>query len=99
LSYDYVEVVNPFSEPETDLYGTNILNIYEYLIGFIHLRASAPFMIRYDGQTEWGSVSKLGAEALLIGSVSAYRITIYNPDPSNQVILSVQTAQVLAGCC
>jgi len=98
LSYDYVEVVNPFGETETWLVGTNVVTIYDYLIGLFHLRASGPIQVRFDAQVEWQSLDRLGAEVIYLASVSAYKITAYNPSPSQEVTISAQHTQVVAGC-
>lgn len=98
LSYDYVEIVNPFGEPETWLVGSNVFTVYDYLIGLLHLRASGPIQIRCDAQVEWQSLDRLGAEVIFLASISAYKITAYNPSPSQEVTVSAQHTQVVAGC-
>lgn len=95
LSSDYVEIVNPFSEPETFLIGSNALTIYDYLIGLLHLRASGPVRVKYDNQVEWMLLDRLGAEVLLLASTCAYRIQANNNDPSQEIEISVQHARVI----
>jgi hypothetical protein len=98
LSYDYVEIVNPFGEPGTFLIGTNVFTIYDYLIGFLHLRASGPIQIKYDAQVEWASLDRIGPEVILLASPSAYQVIAYNPSSSQEVVISVQHAQVVGSC-
>lgn len=93
LSYDYIEIVNPFGVQETITYGTNEINIYDYLIGFIHLRASGPIKIKFGNQDEWFKIEKLQTEALFIGSVETYKVQAYN-DSQDSVSVSVQHASV-----
>jgi hypothetical protein len=93
LSYDYVEIVNPFAITETIVYGTNKINIYDYLIGFIHLRASGPIKAKFDDQAEWVKVEKLQTEALLIASIEAYKVRAFN-DSQESVTISVQHASI-----
>ncbi|MEM4379098.1 MAG: hypothetical protein QXL01_00225 [Thermoplasmatales archaeon] len=93
LSYDYVEFTNPFSIAETILYSTNVINIYDYLIGFIHLRASGQIKIRFGDQSEWMTIDRLQTEALFMGSVETYRVQAFN-DGQDAVSISVQHARV-----
>lgn len=95
VSPDYIELVNPFGQPETFLYGTNALTVYDYLIGFLHLRASGPIGLRYDAQTEWANKDRFGPEVLVIESPSAYRIQARNNDPTEDITISVQHARVI----
>ena len=95
LSTDYIEIINPFSEPETFLYGTNAITVYDYLIGLLHLRASGPVRVKYDNQVEWMLLDRLGAEVILLASVCSYRIQANNNDPSQEIEISVQHARVI----
>lgn len=94
ISTDYIEVVNPLGVTETQLIGSVIPTIYEYLIGFVLLRASGPFKIKFDGQSEWARVDRVGPEALFMASMSAHSIQAMNdgPDP---ITVSIQYARVL----
>ena len=94
ISSDYIEVVNPLAVTETQTLGSNIPTIYEYLIGFVLLRASGPFKIKFDSQSEWAKVDRVGPEALFMASMSAHSIQASNdgPDP---ITVSIQYARVL----
>jgi len=94
VSTNYIEVINTLGVTETIILGTNSLVIYEYLIGFILLRASGPFKIKFDNQVEWVKVERVGAEALLLASISAHSIMASNDSP-DPVTISVQYARVL----
>lgn len=93
LSYDYIEFNNPFGIDETVLYSTNVLNVYNYLIGFIHLRASGKIKIRTGEQAEWMTLDRLQEEALFMGSVQTYKVEAFN-DSQEIVSVSVQHARV-----
>jgi hypothetical protein len=94
---DYIEVTNGLGVEETVLYGTNSLVVYEYLIGFIHLRASGPFKMRFSDQEKWMQVDRLGSgEALFLGSVCTYKIEVFN-DAAAPVSLSIQHAMTFSG--
>jgi hypothetical protein len=94
ISTDYIEVVNPLAVTETKVLGAYIPTIYEYLIGFVLLRASGPFKIKFDNQSEWAKIDRVGPEALFMASMSAHSIQASNdgPDP---VTISIQYARVL----
>jgi len=94
VSSDFIEVINPLGYAQTVLYGTNTLVVYEYLIGFIHLRASGPIKIRCGGQTEWVRLSRIGAEVLHISSTETHKVQALNDSPDT-VTISVQHAMVL----
>lgn len=94
VSPTYIEIVNALGVEETLLYGSNSLVIYEYLIGFIHLRSSCPVKIKFGDQAEWALIGRLGAEGLFIGSVCTHRVQAYNDSPE-PVTISVQHAMVL----
>ena len=93
VSSDYIEVVNPYGVNETVTYSSNSMNVYDYLIGFVHLRATGKFKMRFGGQAEWATVDRLGNEALFIASVSTYKIEAKN-DGSDTITISVQHAMV-----
>lgn len=95
VSPDYIELVNPFGQAETFLYGSNSLTIYDYLIGFLHLRSNGPVGIRYDNQTEWAAKDRLGYEVLILESPSAYRVQARNNDPTQDITISVQYGRVI----
>jgi hypothetical protein len=95
ISPDYIEIVNPFGQAETFLYGTNNLTIYDYLIGFLHARASGNISIKYDAQAEWAAKGKIGPEVILLESPSSYRIQARNDDPVSEVVISVQFGRVI----
>ena len=93
VSDDYVEITNPLAVQETVVLGTNTFVVYEHLIGFLHLRGSAPIKVRFGEQSEWVQIDTLNGEAIFLGSVCTHRIQAMN-DRSNPVIISVQTAMV-----
>jgi hypothetical protein len=93
VSPDYVEFINPYVAPETVLFVANSAAIYEYLIGFVHLRSSDILKIRFNAETEWTQLGRLGDKGLLIGSTCAYKIQAYN-DGLSAVTVSVQYAKV-----
>jgi len=93
VSGDFIEIVNPLALEETFLIGTNTIVIYEYLIGFVHLRASGPVKIRFNSQTEWIPLGRLGAEAIYISSTCAHKIQALNDNP-DPITLSIQHARV-----
>lgn len=94
VSSDYLEITNPFGVAETLLKGSASLVIYEYLIGFVHLRASGALKVRFDSQVEWAQLARIGAEAVLISSACTYSVEAYN-DGLEAVVVSVQHAAVL----
>ena len=93
VSDNYLEFINPMGVDEIVATGTNSIVVYEYLIGFIHLRASAPVKIRFGEQTEWILIDRIGVEALFIGSPCTHKIQAFN-DRSETVSLSIQHAMV-----
>jgi hypothetical protein len=93
VSPEYIEVVNPFSQAETVLYGSNSLTVYEYLIGFVHLRASGAIRIKSGDQVEWARLERLGGEALFFGSLNTFRLQANN-DGLEDVTISIQYARV-----
>lgn len=94
ISTDYIEIINPLGVTETQLLSTSTLTIYEYLIGFVLIRASGPFRIKFDNQAEWAKIDRVGPEALFMASISAHSLQAMNdgPDP---VVVSIQYARVL----
>lgn len=94
VTHDYIEITNPLGVAETVLYGSNNLVIYEYLIGFIHLRASGSLKIKFDNQAEWAQLARLGSESLLISSACAYNLQAYN-DGLEPIVISVQHAAIV----
>lgn len=94
VSPTYIEFVNSLGVDETQLYGTNSLVVYEYLIGFLHLRSSGPVKLRFGDQAEWAQLARLGNEGLFIGSVCTHSIEAFNDSPE-AVVISVQHAMVL----
>jgi hypothetical protein len=95
VSPDYIEIVNPFAYPETFLYGTNAITIYEYLTGLLHLRATGPIQLRYDSETSWTNYDRFGGGAFVLASVSAYRIQAKNNDANQDLEVSIQYAKVI----
>jgi hypothetical protein len=91
VSDDFIEFINPLAVAETFLYQSTV--IYEYLIGFLHLRATGALKIKFGDQTEWVSLGTLGNQAVFFGSISTHRIQIKNDSP-NTVSFSFQTCQV-----
>ena len=94
VSDDYVEFVSPLGVEEAFTLSTNSIVIYEFLIGFMHIRASAPLKIKFGVQTEWTTLGRLGPECIFIGSISTHRIQAFNDSPG-PVTISVQTSVVL----
>jgi hypothetical protein len=96
LSYDYVEITNPFGVDETVLYGTNSITIYDRLIGFIHARSvnGNAFKIRFGDSSDWISVERIGPESVFFGSVKTFRVQASNDGP-DAVTLTVNHATVL----
>jgi len=94
ISTDYVEFVNALGVEQTVLIGTNSLVVYEHLIGFIHIRSTGPFKIRFDSQSEWASVDRLGNEAIFMGSMSAHAVEAQNDGPE-PIVVSIQHVMVL----
>jgi hypothetical protein len=95
VSPDYIEIVNPFGYGETVLYGTNNLTVYDYLIGFLHARASTKISLRYDAQVEWAAKSLMGPEVVVLESPSSYRIQARNDDPVTEAVISVQYGRII----
>lgn len=93
VSPDYIEIINAFVAPETILFTVNTAFVYEFLIGFIHLRSSDRIKIRFNAQTDWVVLDRLGAIAIMISSVCAYKIQAYN-DGLGPVTISIQYAKV-----
>lgn len=93
ISDDYIEFINPLGVEETVTLGTNTFVVYEYLIGFIHLTASAPIKVRFSEQTEWVQLDRLGAQVIFFGSVCTHKIQALNDGP-NPVTMSIQSAMV-----
>lgn len=94
VSPDYVEFVAPLGVEETLNYDSLSFVIYDYLIGFLHLRASDSVQLRFGSQTEWLNLSKLkNIQALFFGSVNSYLIEAKN-DGNVPIEISVQTAKL-----
>jgi hypothetical protein len=94
VSSDYIEIINPLGYPETVLYGTNSLIVYEHLIGFLHLRSNGRIHLKFGNQTEWVAIEKLGTEAIFLGSICTHKIQAKN-DNLDPVTISLQYASVL----
>lgn len=94
VSDDFLEFVNPLGVEETVTLGTNTVIVFEYLIGFVHLRADAPIKIRFGNQTEYVQVDRIGSEAIFLGSPCTYKIQAMN-DGAAPVTISIQHAHVL----
>jgi len=94
VSPEYLEIVHPLGVDEIVLIGSSTLTVYEYLIGFVHMRASSPLKVRFGNQTEWVKLDRIGAQAILLSSLSTHSIQAYN-DSSEIVTASVQYAKVL----
>lgn len=96
VSSDYVEVINPFGTPQTVTYDATLaaFTVYEYLIGFVLARGTGAFKVRFGNQVEWARIDKIGDTALLLSSVSTFKIEASNdgPDP---VEISIQHAKVI----
>lgn len=93
VSPDYLEFVNPFSVNETVLHDAGFF-VYNYLIGFILVRASEGLQIRFGGQEEWAEIQKMGSEALLMASIATHEVEAKNAG-SLPVEVTVQTAQLV----
>jgi hypothetical protein len=94
VSPDYLEIINPLGTDETVVYGSNSLIVYEYLIGFVHLRASGRFKLKFSNQTDWFQVDRLGKEVIFLGSVQTHRIQALN-DGVDPVTISIQYATLI----
>lgn len=93
VSEDYIEVNNNLGREET-FFNNETVVVYEYLIGFMHLRASGSFQVRFNSQTEWLDINKLGGgSAVAIMSVNCHSIQARNIQTS-AVSISVQTSKV-----
>ena len=93
VSDDYIVVDNPLGVPETFLYSTNSIVVFEYLIGFVHIRASGSVKIRFGDQTEWLQLDRLGSEAIFFGSACTHKIEAMN-DQATPITISIQHAMV-----
>ena len=93
VSDDFIEYGHPQATDETFLLGTNSLAIYEYLVGFVHIRSTGAFRVRFDTQTEWTTVGKIANTAVFMGSVCAHKIQVLN-HMEDSVEISIQTLQV-----
>jgi hypothetical protein len=94
VSPDYIEFVSPLGVTETLTYTSNNFVIYDYLIGFVHLRAFDSILLRFGAQTEWLTLSKMkNQQAIFFGSANTYQIEAKN-DGSFPVEISIQTAKL-----
>lgn len=93
VSDDYIEFNNPLAVEQTVVIGSNSFVVYEYLIGFLHLRSSGAIEVKFGEQTEWVSIENLGSETLFIGSVSTHKIQAKNSGLKT-ITASVQYAMV-----
>lgn len=95
VSSDYIEILNPYSVAETITLSTSAFNVYEFLIGFVHLRCTIgnKIKLRFDAQTEWLELRQLGDQPILLGSINCYKIQAYN-DGQQDVEVSIQYARV-----
>lgn len=93
-SDDYVEIYNDLAVEESFLKGTNIIVAYEHLIGFVHIRSTAPFKIRFGEQQEWVAIEKCGPQTIFMGSVSTHKIQAFN-DGLEPVSISIQSMMVV----
>ncbi len=84
VNSDYIEFLNPYGVAETVTVSTNTFKIYDHLIGFIHLKASAPISVAFDGGASITQVGLVGSTgpALLAGSVNTYQIDATNNSQS-----------------
>jgi hypothetical protein len=94
VSDDYIEFANPAGVEETVLFTAGSMVVYEYLIGFVHIRATGPFKIKFDDQSVWTNIGLIGYDnAMFLGSVSTYKIQIKN-DNAKTITYSIQTVQL-----
>lgn len=93
VSDDYVEFNNPLAVEQTLTIDTNSFVIYEYLIGFLHLRSSGAIEVKFGEQSEWVLIENLGPETLFMGSVSTHRIQARNSGLKT-ITASIQYAMV-----
>jgi hypothetical protein len=94
MSPYYIEIINTLGHNETITIGTDTLVVYEHLIGFVHIRSSGPFKIRFDEQSEWATVDRVGQDALFIGSVSCHSVEAQNDGPE-PIVISIQHMAVV----
>ena len=93
VSDDYIEFNNPLAVEQTVTIGSNLFVVYEYLIGFLHLRSSGAIEIKFGEQSEWVLVENLGQETLFMGSISTHKIQARNSGLKT-ITASVQYAMV-----
>lgn len=96
VNSDYVEIINPFGVEETVTYSaSSLFTVYEYLIGFVLARGiGGPFKVRFGSQSEWVLVDRIGDTALMMASVSTYKIEAKN-DGLYPIEISIQHAKVV----
>lgn len=96
VSSDYVEIISPFGAEQSVLWDSSdaLFTVYEYLIGWVLARGTGPFKIRFGAQQQWAQVDRIGDTALLLCSVSTYKIEAMN-DSLDPVEISIQHAKVV----
>lgn len=99
VSTDYVEFIAPLGVAETALYGTNSINIYDRLIGFVLIRTTgAPIKLRFGDQTEWTDLKALDAKTppLMMATLSTWKVQAMNTG-TEMVELMITHAEALPG--
>jgi hypothetical protein len=97
VSTDYVEFVSPFGVVQTTTVGTNLLSIYDRLIGFVVVRTEGPkIKLRFGGQTEWVELKSLDGGVtppIMMATISTYKIQASNdgPDPVDVMITHAES--------
>lgn len=102
LSSDYLEFTNSYGVEETITNTDNLIKIYDYLIGFVHIIGrGGSYKLKINDQQAFevdtlGIDSAMGAglESLFLGSVKAYKIEAIN-EGSSQIDIDVQIAAVV----
>lgn len=82
ISYDYVQFINPYASDMSFAVGTDVVQIYDRLMGFLFIRANDTVSLKInDGNPV--KIQRIGAyEALFLGSVQAFKIELINEEQS-----------------
>lgn len=93
LSSDYIEYVNSYGVTETITNTSDLIKLYDYLIGFVHIIGVGSFLLKINDQTpiEVGTLN--GIESVFLGSVKAWKVEAINNNDC-QITLDAQFAAV-----
>lgn len=98
VSADYIEFVSPFGVAQTTTFGTNLLTVYDRLIGFVVIRTEGPTIkLRFGGQTEWVELKSLDGGVtppIMMATISTYKIQATNDgtDPVDIMITHAESS-------